>query len=78
LKFNFKTGARGNGGEKIRDALFSGVRVARREKGGIHAGQCDKFGQKFFRARHARGKATICKPKERRQKEIESFFKTIV
>jgi hypothetical protein len=29
------------------------VRMARRQKGGVHAGQRDEFGQKFFRARHA-------------------------
>jgi len=27
--------------------------MARRQEGGIHAGQGDEFGQKFFRARHA-------------------------
>jgi hypothetical protein len=54
LKFNFQSGAGGDGGEKIRDAFFTGVRMARRQKGGVHAGQRDKFGQKFFRARHGR------------------------
>src|SRR5580704_11276667 len=54
LKFNFQSGAGGDGGKKIRDAFFTGVRVARRQKGGIHAGQRDEFGQKFFRARHGR------------------------
>ena len=53
LEFHFQPGARGDGGEKIRDVLFTGVRMARRQKGGIHAGQRDEFGQKFFRARHA-------------------------
>jgi hypothetical protein len=28
------------------------VRMARRQKGGVHAGQRDEFSQKFFRARH--------------------------
>ena len=53
LKFHFQSGARGDGGEKIRDALFTGVWVARRQKGRVHARQRDEFGQKFFRARHA-------------------------
>ena len=52
LKFHFQSGARGGGGEKIRDALFAGVRMARRQEGGIHAGQRDEFGEQFFRARH--------------------------
>jgi hypothetical protein len=30
------------------------VRMARRQKCGIHAGQRDELGQKFFRARHGR------------------------
>jgi hypothetical protein len=63
LEFNFESGARGDGGAKIRDALFAGERMrlaglprrgsARRNEGGIHAGQRDEFGQEFFRARHA-------------------------
>jgi hypothetical protein len=30
------------------------VRMARRQKGRIHAGQRDEFSQKLFRARHGR------------------------
>jgi hypothetical protein len=52
LKFNLQSGAGGDGSQKIRHALFAGVRMAQRQKGRIHAGQRDKFRQKFFRARH--------------------------
>jgi hypothetical protein len=45
--------AGGGGGEKIRDSLFPGVGMARRQKGRVHAGQLDEFSQQFFRARHA-------------------------
>ena len=48
LKFHFQSGARGGGGEKIRDVFFAGVRMARRQKGGVHAGQRDEFGQQVF------------------------------
>ena len=63
LKFHLQPGARGGGGEKIRNALFPGERMrlagvprrssGRRNEGGIDAGQRDEFGQEFFRARHA-------------------------
>ncbi len=54
LKFNFQSCTRGDGGEKICDVFFIGIWMARRQKRRIHAGQRDKFGQKFFRARHGR------------------------
>ncbi|MGP8220892.1 MAG: hypothetical protein ACLQPI_15765, partial [Limisphaerales bacterium] len=81
MKFDFESGACGDGGEKIRHILLAefdssaGVspaafgcqlqagrlrygpaqlRRALRGEGGIHAGQRDEFGQKFFRARHGR------------------------
>jgi hypothetical protein len=58
LKFNFESGAGGDGVEKICDAFFTGVRMARRQEGRVHAGQRNKFGQQFFRARHG-GNLTI-------------------
>jgi hypothetical protein len=64
LEFHFQSYARGDSGEKIRDALLACERMwlvglsrrssVRRNEGGIHAGQRDEFGQKFFRARHGR------------------------
>ena len=54
LEFHFQSRARGGGGEKIRDAFLTGERMARRQKGRIHAGQRDEFGQQFFSARHGR------------------------
>ena len=69
LKFDFQSGARGDRGQKIRDALFAKSwqgRPAGRPRprgraalpqqngeGRIHAGQRDEFGQQFFGARHA-------------------------
>ena len=63
LKFHLQPGARGDRGEKIRDALFPGERMrlagwprrssVRRNEGGIDAGQRNEFSQQFFRARHA-------------------------
>jgi len=50
---NFQAGTGGDGSQKIRHAFFTGVRMMRRQKSGVHAGQRDEFGQKFFRARHA-------------------------
>ena len=37
LKFHFQSGPRGGGGEKIGDVFFTGVGMARREKGGVDA-----------------------------------------
>ena len=53
LQFHLESGAGGNRRQKIRQALFPGERMARGQKGGVHAGQRDEFGQEFFRARHA-------------------------
>ena len=53
LKFHFQSGAGGGRRQKIRNAPFTRERMARRQERGIHAGQRDEFGQKFFRARHA-------------------------
>ena len=52
LKFHFQPGAGGGGGQKIGGVFFTGIGMARRQEGGIHARQSDEFGQQFFRARH--------------------------
>jgi hypothetical protein len=52
LEFHFQPGAGGGGGEKIGGVFFAGVRMARRQEGGVDARQSDEFGQQFFRARH--------------------------
>ena len=52
LKFDFQSGSCGGGRQKIRDAFFARVAVARRQESRVHAGQRDEFRQKFFRARH--------------------------
>ena len=53
LKFNVESGLGGDGGKKIRDALFAGAGVTGGQEGGIHAGQRDQVAQQFFGFRHA-------------------------
>jgi hypothetical protein len=52
LKFDSEPGPPGDGREKISNVPFSGVRMARREKGRIDAGESDQFDQELFGTRH--------------------------
>ncbi len=43
LAFHLQPGAPGGGGQKIRHPLLAGVRIIRRQKGGVDAGQRDQL-----------------------------------
>ncbi|MGA2801677.1 MAG: hypothetical protein ABSE97_04820 [Verrucomicrobiota bacterium] len=52
MKFNLKPSAFSSAGKKIGDAFFPSMRMVRRKKSWVYAGQRNEFSQEFFRARH--------------------------
>ncbi len=53
VKFHIQARARGRGGEKIRNPMFARARIVCRQKGRIHAWQCDEFAKEFCSPTHA-------------------------